>query len=65
MLKVYLSTQTSFLSSFMISKTHIAAEKPRERQLNASESATFVISFFIMTTMFSNEKVQLFTVILA
>ena len=49
----------------MISETHTAAEKPRERQLNASESATFVISFFIMTTMFSNEKVQVFTVILS
>ena len=44
-LKAYLSAQPSSLSAFMISKTHIGAQEPRERQLNAevcgSESAIF------------------------
>ena len=46
-LKAYLSAQASSLSAFVISKTHIVAQKPRGRQLNAkvcgSESAIFVI----------------------
>ena len=54
-LKAYLSTQTSSLSAFMISKTHIHVngQKLRSRQLNAkvcgSESAFFLIlSFFLL-----------------
>ena len=47
MLKAYLSAQLSSLSAFMIWKTHIVAQKPRGRQLNAkvcgSESAIFRI----------------------
>jgi len=34
-LKAYLSTQPPSLSAFMISKTHIVAQKLRGRQLNA------------------------------
>ena len=37
MLKAYLSTQTSSLSAFMTSKTHIVAQKPHGLQLNAKE----------------------------
>ena len=39
----YLSTKPLFFSTFMISKMHIVAKKPRKRQLNASESAILVI----------------------
>jgi len=35
MLKAYLSAWSSSLSAFMISKTHISAQKPCGRQLNA------------------------------
>ena len=46
-LNAYLIAQPFSLSPFMISKTHIVAQKPRRRQLNAevcgSESAIFVI----------------------
>ena len=49
-----LSTQPSSLSAFMISKTHITAQKLRERQLNAkvcgSESAIFSHSFFFLSS---------------
>ena len=72
-LKAYLSTQSSSLSAFMISKTHITAQKLRGRQLNAkvccSESAIFLIllSFFLVkTTKFNNDiskTVQVLTVI--
>ena len=45
--QIYLSAQASSLSAFVISKTHIVAQKPRGRQLNAklygSESAIFRI----------------------
>ena len=48
-LKAYLRAQTSSLSAFVISKTHISGQKPRGRQLNANvcgrESAIF--SFFL------------------
>ena len=48
-LKTYLSALSSSLSAFMISKTHISAQKIRGRQLNAevcgSESAIFLLSF--------------------
>ena len=73
MLKAYLSTQPSSLSAFMISKTHITAQKPHGRQLNAEvccrESAIFLIllSFFLVkTTKFNNDiskTVQVLTVI--
>ena len=75
MLKAYLSTQPSGLSAFMTSMTHITAQKPRGRQLNAkvcgSESAIFLIllSFFLVkTTNFNNDiskTVQVLTVILS
>ena len=46
-LKAYLSAQASSLSAFVISKTHVIAQKPRGRQLNGkvcgSESAIFLI----------------------
>ena len=60
MLKAYLSAKPSSLSAFMISKTHITAQKLHGRQLNAkvcgSESAIFLIllSFFL----FSDHNVQ-------
>ena len=54
--KAYLSIQASSLSAFVISKTHISGQKPRERQLNAkvcdSKSAIFrlhISSFFVAT----------------
>ena len=54
MLKAYLSTQPSSVSAFMISKTHIVAQIPCKRQLNAKpcgiESAIFVILSFFVTT---------------
>ena len=47
MQNTYLSVQPSSLSIFMIWKTHIVSQKPRERQPNAkvcgSESAIFLI----------------------
>ena len=56
MLKAYLSTQPSSLSAFMISKTHITAQKPRGRQLNAkvccSESAIFLILLSLVKSKF-------------
>ena len=51
-LKAYLSAQTSSLSAFVISKTHISGQKPRGRQLNVkvcgSKSAIFVILSFLL-----------------
>ena len=52
----------------MISKTHISAQKPRGRQLNAkvcgSESAIFrLLSFFL--SLFNNRLVRVLTVVLA
>ena len=57
MLKVHLSNQVSSLCAFVISKTHIVAQKPCGRQQNAkvcdSESAVVcILSFFVMTTLF-------------
>ena len=74
MLKAYLSIQPSSSSVFMISKTHITAQKLRGRQLNAkvcgSESAIFLflLSSFLLikTTKFNNDisnTVQVLTVI--
>ena len=58
-LKVYLSSQTSCLSVFVISKTYISGQKPRGRQPNAkvcsSKSAIFVFflyyNHFVQTTI--------------
>ena len=72
MLKAYLSTQTSSLSAFMTSKTHIVAQKPHGLQLNAKEcsgsNSAILLSFFVQTTLFNNDNtkvVQVFTLILA
>ena len=43
MLKVYLSTQTSSLSAFVIWKTHTVAKKSRGRQLNPKVCGVTVI----------------------
>ena len=43
MVKVYLSTQTSSLSAFVIWKTHTVAKKSRGRQLNANVCGVTVI----------------------
>ena len=63
MLKAHLSTQPSSFSAFMISKTHIIAQKPHGRQLNAkvcsSESAIFLsLSFFLSFFLPSDHKVE-------
>ena len=62
MLKAYLSTQPFPLSSFMVSKTHIVAQKPWGKQLNAKV-------FFITTQLcFNNDNskiIQVLTVNLA
>ena len=63
-LKAYLSTYSSSLSPFMISKTHISAQKPRGRQLNAKvcgcESAIFRLLSFLLrpqsSTTISRER---------
>ena len=59
------------LSAFVISKTVVSGQKPRERQLNTkvcgSKSAIFLF-FLLTTTMFNNDisqTVQVLTVILA
>ena len=71
MLKAYLSAQTSSLSAFVISKTHISGQKPRGRQLNTKvcgkESAILLI-LLVTTLMFNNDiskMVQVLTVIVA
>ena len=59
MLKAYLSAHSSSLSAFIISKTHIVAQKPCRRQLKAkvcsSKSAIslffFLLSFCLVFTM--------------
>ena len=56
-LKAYLSAQTSSLSAFVISKTHISFQKPRGRQLNPKVcghgSAIFrILSFFVHPSIF-------------
>ena len=54
MQKAYLSAQASSLSGSVISKTHIVAQKPLERQLNTkvcgSKSVIFgILSVFVTT----------------
>ena len=65
--KAYLSTHVSSLSAFVISKTHIVAQKPCGKQLNAkvcsSKSAIFCIqnkalSLYNTTVHSSMEKMQ-------
>ena len=67
-LKAYLCAQASTLSAFVITKTHVVAQKPRRGQLNAkvcsSESALFVF-FLAKVIMFNNDIVSVLTVILA
>ena len=46
MLEAYLSTQFFSSSAFMISKTHLVAQKPRERQLN-TKCAVTKVPFFV------------------
>ena len=48
-LKAYLSAYPSSLSFFTIRKTHISAQKPRRRQLNAVGKVPF---FFILSSFF-------------
>ena len=74
-LKAYLSAQTSSLSAFVISKTHISGQKPHGRQLNtkvcASKSAIFriLLFFFLCSDHFVNydnsKTAQVLTLILA
>ena len=59
-LKAYLSALSSSLSAFMISKTHISAQKTRGRQLNTkvcgSENAIFLLSFFLCSDHFVKQR---------
>ena len=73
-LKAYLGARPSSLSAFMISKTHIVAQTPCGRQLNAkvcsSESVIFPILSILSYDhfMFNNDiskMVQVLSVILA
>ena len=57
--KAYLST----LSAFVISKTHIGAQKPQGRQVNAkvcgSKSAILLILSFLLSSLFNNYNSRL------
>ena len=69
MLKAFLSTQPSSFSAFM---THIVAQKPHRRQLNAkvcgSESAISILYFLFSDHFVNNDNsktAQVLTLILA
>ena len=53
-LKAYLSVQTSSLSAFVISKTHISGQKPRGGQLNTKCVVAKVPFFVFVQTILSN-----------
>ena len=62
--KAYLSTQSSSLSGFVISKTRISGQKPHRRQVNAkvsgSEIAIFcvLLSFFVQPSIFQQRYLE-------
>ena len=71
-LKAYiLSAQSSSFSAFVISKTHVSAQKPRGRQLNKKKCTVAKVKFFIffVTALCSNndnlKTVQVITVFLS
>ena len=70
-LKAYLSVQASFLSAFVISRTHISGQKPRGRQVNAKVygSISAIYLFFLRYDFCSDndnsKTAQALTLILA
>ena len=59
MRKAYLSVQPCSLSTFMIWKTHIVAQKPRGRQLNAKVCDSEVPFFlFSLQLLFKQRKLE-------
>ena len=51
-LKAYLSTQPSCMNAFKISKTHVVAQKPHGRQLNAKVCGSKSVIFVFFLSLF-------------